>query len=110
MKDKWGYTKLVPLNTKRVLNSSKVSDHHAILPTENVYDAVFGDLPEGEQKILSLLAARLLAALGNSCRFTGYHLELTAAGQIFKASAKRITDPGWKESAEDMSAGRRSSM
>ena len=81
----------------RVLDSSKVSDHHAILPTENVYDAVFGDLLEGEQKILSLLAARLLAALGNPCRFTGYHLELTAAGQTFKASAKRITDPGWKE-------------
>ena len=97
MKEKWGYTKLVPLNTKSVLNSSKVSDHHAILPTENVYDAVFGDLPAGEQKILTLLAARLLSALGNPSRFTEYHLELTAAGQTFKASAKRVTDPGWKE-------------
>lgn len=97
MKEKWGYTKLVPLNTKSVLNSSKVSDHHAILPTENVYDAVFGDLPAGEQKILSLLAARLLSALGNPCQFTEYHLELTAAGQTFKASAKRVNDPGWKE-------------
>jgi DNA topoisomerase-3 len=97
MKEKWGYTKLVPLNTKSVLNSSKVSDHHAILPTENVYDAVFGDLPTGEQKILTLLAARLLSALGNPSRFTEYHLELTAAEQTFKASTKRITDPGWKE-------------
>ena len=97
MKEKWGYTKLVPLNTKSVLNSSKVSDHHAILPTENVFDAVFGDLPAGEQKILTLLAARLLSALGNPCRFTEYHLELTAAGQTFKASAKRVTDPGWKD-------------
>ena len=97
MKEKWGYTKLVPLNTKSVLNSSKVSDHHAILPTENVFDAVFGDLPTGEQKILTLLAARLLSALGNPSRFTEYHLELTAAGQTFKASAKRVTDPGWKE-------------
>ena len=97
MKEKWGYTKLVPLNTKSVLNSSKVSDHHAILPTENVYDAVFGDLPAGEQKILTLLAARLLSALGNPSRFTEYHLELTAAEQTFKASTKRITDPGWKD-------------
>ena len=97
MKEKWGYTKLVPLNTKSVLNSSKVSDHHAILPTENVFDAVFGDLPAGEQKILTLLAARLISALGNPSRFTEYHLELTAAGQTFKASAKRVTDPGWKE-------------
>lgn len=97
MKEKWGYTKLVPLNTKSVLNSSKVSDHHAILPTENVFDAVFGDLPAGEQKILTLLAARLISALGNPSRFTEYHLELTAAGQTFKASAKRVTDPGWKD-------------
>lgn len=97
MKEKWGFTKLVPLNTKSVLNSSKVSDHHAILPTENVFDAVFGDLPTGEQKILTLLAARLISALGNPSRFTEYHLELTAAEQTFKASTKRVTDPGWKE-------------
>ena len=97
MKEKWGYTKLVPLNTKSVLNSSKVSDHHAILPTENVFDAVFGDLPAGEQKILTLLAARLISALGNPSRFTEYHLELTAAEQTFKASTKRVNDPGWKD-------------
>ena len=97
MKENWGYTKLVPLNTNRVLDSKKVSDHHAILPTENVYDVTFSELPEGEQKILSLLAARLLSALGNPCRYTEYHLEFTAADQTFKASAKTITGPGWKD-------------
>jgi DNA topoisomerase-3 len=96
MKEKWGYTKLVPLNTNRVLDSKKVSDHHAILPTEHVYDVTFSELPEGEQKILSLLAARLLSALGNPCKYTEYHLEFTAADQTFKASAKTVTDPGWK--------------
>ena len=96
MKEKWGYTKLVPLNTNRVIDSKKVSDHHAILPTENVYDVTFSELPEGEQKILSLLAARLLSALGNPCKYTEYHLEFTAADQTFKASAKTVTDPGWK--------------
>ena len=97
MKEKWGYTKIVPLHTERVLDSRKVSDHHAILPTENVYDVIFSELPDGEQKILKLLASRLLAALGNSCRYTEYHLEFTAADQIFKASAKTVTDPGWKD-------------
>ena len=97
MKEKWGYTKIVPLHTERVLDSRKVSDHHAILPTENVYDVTFSELPDGEQKILKLLASRLLAALGNSCRYTEYHLEFTAADQIFKASAKTVTDPGWKD-------------
>jgi DNA topoisomerase-3 len=97
MKEKWGYTKIVPLNTGRVLDSKKVSDHHAILPTENVYDVTFSELPEGEQKILSLLAARLLSALGNPCRYTEYHLEFTAANQTFRASAKTVTDLGWKD-------------
>ena len=97
MKEKWGYTKLVPLNTERVLDSKKVSDHHAILPTENVYDVIFSELPEGDQKILSLLTARLLSALGNPCRYTEYHLEFAVAEQTFKASAKMVTDPGWKD-------------
>lgn len=97
MKEKWGYTKIVPLHTERVLDSRKVSDHHAILPTENVYDVIFSELPDGEQKILKLLASRLLAALGNPCRYTEYHLEFTAADQTFKASAKTVTEPGWKD-------------
>ena len=97
MKEKWGYTKIVPLHTERVLDSRKVSDHYAILPTENVYDVTFSELPDEEQKILALLAARLLAALGNPCRYTEYHLEFAAADQILKASAKTVTDPGWKD-------------
>ncbi len=99
MKEKWGFTKIVPLHTERVLDSRKVSDHHAILPTDNVYDVTFGELPDGEQKILTLLAARLLSALGNPCRYTEYHLEFAAADQIFKASAKTVTDTGWKDVA-----------
>ena len=95
VKDKWGYTEILPLHTERVLNSTKVSDHHAILPTENVADADFGSLPEGELKILSLLAARLLSALGEPCRYREVHLELTCAGAVFKTQAKTVTDPGW---------------
>lgn len=57
MKDKYGYTKMVPISTKQILNSSKVSDHHAIIPTENVSDADYSEIPSGEQKILVLVTA-----------------------------------------------------
>ena len=60
---KFGYTKNISIHTKQVINSKKVSDHHAIIPTANVVDTEFGQLPSGEQKILSIITARLLSAL-----------------------------------------------
>lgn len=63
---KFGYTKNISVYPKQVINNSKVSDHHAIIPTVNVADTEFGKLPSGEQKVLSLITARLLSALGES--------------------------------------------
>ena len=56
-----------------VINNSKVSDHHAIIPTVNVTDTEFGKLPSGEQKVLSLITARLLSALGESAVRSGMY-------------------------------------
>lgn len=95
MKDKYGYTKMVPIFTKQVLNSSKVSDHHAIIPTENVSDADYSEIPSGEQKILDLVTARLLSSVGDPAEITEYTLEVECAGHNFKAKSKCITKPGW---------------
>ena len=95
MKDKYRYTKMVPISTKQVLNSSKVSDHHAIIPTENVSDADYSEIPSGEQKILGLVTARLLSSVGDSAEITEYTLEVECAGEVFKAKSKCITSPGW---------------
>ena len=95
MKEKYGYTKMVPISTKQVLNSSKVSDHHAIIPTENVSDADYSEIPSGEQKILGLVTARLLSSVGDSAEITEYALEVECAGEVFKAKSKCITSPGW---------------
>ena len=95
MKDKYGYTKMVPISTKQVLNSSKVSDHHAIIPTENVSDADYSEIPSGEQKILGLVTARLLSSVGEPAEITEYALEVECAGEVFKAKSKCITSPGW---------------
>lgn len=80
MKDKYGYTKMVPISTKQILNSSKVSDHHAIIPTENVSDADYSEIPSGEQKILGLVTARLLSSVGDPAEITEYALEVECAG------------------------------
>lgn len=86
---------MVPVHTKQVLNSSKVSDHHAIIPTENVSDADYSEIPSGEQKILGLVTARLLSSVGDSVEITEYALEVECAGEVFKAKSKCITSPGW---------------
>ena len=95
MKDKYGYTKVVPVSTRQILNSSKVSDHHAIIPTENVADADYSEIPSGEQKILGLVTARLLSSVGDSAEITEYALEVECAGEVFKAKSKCVTNPGW---------------
>ncbi len=95
MKEKYGYTKMVPVHTKQVLNSSKVSDHHAIIPTENVSEVEYSEIPSGEQKILGLVTARLLSSVGDSAEITEYALEVECAGEVFKAKSKCLTKPGW---------------
>ena len=97
MADKFGFTKALPINAKQVINNKKVSDHHAIIPTQNVSGVDYGELPSGEQKILSLITARLLAGIGNPCISQETELEFSCAEKIFKAKAKIITDIGWKE-------------
>lgn len=117
MKDKYGYTKMVPISTKQILNSSKVSDHHAIIPTENVSDADYSEIPSGEQKILVLVTARLLSSIGDPAEITEYALEVECAGEVFKTKSKCITSPGWhlledwilgkKQNDEDEDSGKK---
>lgn len=100
MKEKYGFTGIVYLNPSQVINSKKVSDHHAIIPTENAASADFSQIPYEEQKILGLVTAELLSALGRPCLSVEYHLTLSCAGEKFTASAKKITDPGCHEIQE----------
>lgn len=54
----------VRCNPAQVVNDAKVSDHHAIIPTQGVKDADLSGLPAGERSLLHLIAARLLCAVG----------------------------------------------
>lgn len=82
---------------KRVLNSKKVTDHHAIIPTMEIAKADLAALPETERKILSLVANRLLCATGEKHLYETVKAELSCGGHIFHASGKSVTHNGWKE-------------
>jgi len=97
MASKFGYTKNISVYPKQVINNSKVSDHHAIIPTVNVADAELGKLPSGEQKVLSLITTRLLSALGESAVRSEVDVEFTCVDTVFKAKTKNLTKKGWRE-------------
>ena len=94
MADKFGYHGVLVANYKQVINNKKVSDHHAIIPTVNVHDVSFGELPSGEQKILSMVVARLLASIGEPQVIAETELEFDCAGYPFKAKAKQVVKNG----------------
>ena len=82
---------------KRVLNSKKVTDHHAIIPTMEIAKADLAALPETERKILSLVANRLLCATGEKHLYETVKAELSCGGYTFAASGKSVLKNGWKD-------------
>ena len=85
----------------RVLDSKKVSDHHAVIPTVGIEEADLLELPEEERKVLSLIASRLLCATGEKHLYETVKAEISCGGHTFSASGKRVTHNGWKD-FEDM--------
>ena len=82
---------------KRVLNSKKVTDHHAIIPTMEITRADLTALPETEMKILSLCANRLLCATGEKHIYNTTKAELRCGDITFKVSGKEVVRNGWKD-------------
>lgn len=82
---------------KRVLNSKKVTDHHAIIPTMEIAKADLAALPETERKILSLVANRLLCATGEKHLYETVKAELSCGVYTFAASGKSVLKNGWKD-------------
>ena len=107
MADKFGYHGALPMKCRQVINNKKVTDHHAIIPTVNVYEVAFGELPSGEQKILSMVVARLLAGIGEPHVIAETELEFDCAGYPFKAKAKQVVKNGWKDVVEWILGGKK---
>ena len=81
---------------KRVMNSKKVTDHHAIIPTLEIAGADLAALPEPERKVVSLIANRLLCATGEKHLYETVKAEFSCGGHVFAVSGKSVTHDGWK--------------
>ena len=82
--------------SKRVFDTSKVTDHHAIIPT----GVIPSNLNPVEQKVYDLVARRFIAVFLTDCKFS----TTTVLGEVkgkeetveFKVTGKEILDPGWR--------------
>ena len=92
----FGFRGAIPVHGKQVIHNQKVSDHHAILPTQSVARADLSSLPAGEASILRLIAVRLLSAVGEPYRYAETTVQFECAGQTFTAKGKTVLDEGWK--------------
>ena len=83
-------------DVKRVINNSKVSDHHAIIPTVEITNGHLMELSQGERDILLLISQRLLAATAPRHIYLETRITAVCAGEEFTAKGKSITENGWK--------------
>lgn len=86
----------VPIHVQQVINGSKVTDHHALLPTKSMAKADLAALPAGERNVLRLISARLLCAVGEPHRYAETTLTTICAGEEFSAKGKVVLSDGWK--------------
>ena len=81
----------------RILNSKKVSDHHAIIPTAAFVKQGFDGLAESERKLLSLICCKVLCAVAGPYVYEAVTATFTCAGKEFTAKGRTVLSPGWKE-------------
>ena len=81
----------------RVLNSKKVSDHHAILPTAEFVKQGFTGLAESECKLMNLVCSKLLCAVAAPHEYETVTAVFSCAGNKFTTKGKTVFVPGWKE-------------
>ncbi len=89
-----------PINgNKNFVNDGKVSDHHAIIPTEQRVQ--ISKMSEGERKIYDLVVKRFLSVLLPPFEYEANTVKLTIAGESFYAKGKKVRSLGWKSVEED---------
>ncbi|WP_077625190.1 DNA topoisomerase III [Sediminibacillus massiliensis] len=81
--------------SKSVVDNNKVSDHHAIIPTEQ--PVILEELDDKERKIYDLVVKRFLAVLYPPHEYEQTVLTAKIEDETFTASGKRILSQGWKE-------------
>ena len=79
----------------RVINDQKVTDHHAIIPTETMPSQNVS-LPDSVADLLNLVCVRLLCALGQPCVREETTVTVECAGSEFQMKTRKMLEPGWQ--------------
>ena len=86
----------IPVHAQQIINGKKVTDHHAIIPTNSIQRAAISELPSGEKAVFQLIATRLICSVGNPFRYSEPSVEMECAGETFTTKGRTILDLGWK--------------
>jgi len=84
------------ISMEQVTDNSKVSDHHAIIPTMSLQDYDLASLPFGEREVLLLISLRLACAVSESCKYEETNVTAIVSGAGFTAKGKRILSDGFR--------------
>lgn len=79
-----------------IFNSSKVSDHHAIIPTRTMAGSDFSELSLGEMAVLQLISARLLCAAAEDYRYAESTVKANCGAEEFTRKGRTDLQLGWK--------------
>ena len=80
----------------RITDNERVTDHHAIIPTQTMIKGELQELPSGERAILQMISVRLLVAVSQMHVYAEESINLSCAGELFTRKRKTILEPGWK--------------
>lgn len=95
--EKYSIPEVTDPDVKRLLNSSKVTDHHAIIPTKEIFSQDLSDLDDKARNVLMLVASRLVCASGRKHEYVEPSVKAVCEGEEFEAKGKTVQTPGWKE-------------
>lgn len=82
---------------EQVTDNSKVSDHHAIIPTMSIQGCDLASLPFGERELLLLISLRLACAVGDSCIYEEVTVIANVSGAEFAAKGKTVLSEGFRD-------------
>jgi DNA topoisomerase-3 len=93
----------LPVN-KRIVEDAKVTDHHAIIPTNK---KATGDLPPDEARVYDLVARRFLAVFFPPARFENTTVVTVVEGETFLSRGRVVLEAGWRRLYPDGVGGKK---
>ena len=88
-------------DTERITDNSKVSDHHALLPTKALESTDLSKITANERDVLFLISRQLLCATAEPYKYDTVRITFECDGIAFHASDKTVSNMGWRKYLSD---------